>query len=374
MSLTRSSHKAFVSKTATSALRFSVAAFISVKNPFTMITLHRLSLVLISTVAVFAGCSRHEKPASPSGPPVRVTAVVVEQVEEPDSVALPGTVRAVDRAVISAKVAGTISDLPWGLGQQVKTGVILAKLSAPEYAAQVSRARTQLEQAERELARDKSLSERGAGTDEAVRRGAEQVQSAKAALAEAEAMLSYTEIRAPFDARITARQAYPGDMALPGQTLLTLEGEGSFEVEVAVPETFIANVKLGDELPVELQAGRAKAAVAEIAAGADVASRSVMVKLRLAAEAQVSSGQFVRVWFSGPSVKKLRVPTASVSVFGQMERVFVISEGKAHLRLVKTGERANGKAVVLAGLDAGEKIVAAPTAALRDDQSVEVQP
>lgn len=339
-----------------------------------MIVLHRSPFVLLAAVAVFTGCSRHEKAASPSGPPVRVTAVVVEQVEEPDSVALPGTVRAVDRAVISAKVAGTISDLPWGLGQQVKAGTVLVKLSAPEYSAQVSRARTQLEQAERELARDKSLSERGAGTDEAVRRGAEQVQSAKAALAEAEAMLSYTEIRAPFDARITARQAYPGDMALPGQMLLTLEGEGRFEVEVAVPETFIANVKLGDELPVELQAGRAKAAVAEIAAGADVASRSVMVKLRLAAEARVSSGQFVRVWFSGSPVKKLRAPVGAINVFGQMERVFVISDGKVHLRLVKTGEHTGGNAIILSGLDAGEKIVAAPTAALRDGQPVEIQP
>jgi RND family efflux transporter MFP subunit len=339
-----------------------------------MITPNRVSLVLISAVALLAGCSRHENPAAPSGPPVRVSAVTVELVEEPDSVALPGTVRATDRAVIAAKIAGTISDLPWGLGQQVKTGAVLVKLSAPEYAAQASRARTQLEQAERELARDKSLSERGAGTDEAVRRGVEQVQSAKAALAEAEAMLSYTEIRAPFDARITARQAYPGDMALPGQTLLTLEGEGRFEVEVAVPETFIANVKLGDELPVELQAGRVKASVAEIAAGADVASRSIMVKLRMAADARVSSGQFVRVWFAGPSVRKLCVPVSTVNVFGQMERVFVISEGKAHLRLVKTGERANGKAAVLAGLDAGEKLVAMPTAALRDGQPVEVQP
>ncbi|MBK9990158.1 MAG: efflux RND transporter periplasmic adaptor subunit [Verrucomicrobia bacterium] len=339
-----------------------------------MITPHRVSLVLIPVLTLFVGCGRHEKQAAPSGPPLRVAVAVVEQVEEPDSMALPGTVRAVDRAVISAKVAGTISDLPWGLGQHVQAGVVLVKLSAPEYAAQVSRARTQLEQAERELARDKSLSERGAGTDEAVRRGAEQVQSAKAALAEAEAMLSYTEIRAPFDARITARQAYPGDMALPGQTLLTLEGEGSFEVEVAVPESSIANVKLGDQLPVELQAGRVNATVAEIAAGADVASRSVMVKLRLAADARVSSGQFVRVWFAGPAVKKLRVPVGAINVFGQMERAFVISDGKANLRLVKTGERVSGKVAVLSGLDAGEKLVAAPTAALRDGQPVEVQP
>jgi len=339
-----------------------------------MITLHRVSFVLISVLALLAGCSRHETASVASGPAVRVTAVVVEQVSEPELVALPGTVRAADRAVIAAKIAGTISDLPWGLGQEVKKGSVLAKLSAPEYAAQASRARTQLEQAERELARDRSLSERGAGTDEAVRRGAEQVQSAKAALAEAEAMFSYTEIRAPFDGRITARQAYPGDMALPGQTLLTLEGETRFEVEVAVPESLFANVKLGDVVPVELLSGRVQATVAEIAAGADVASRSVMVKLHLLPDARVSSGQFVRAWFSGPSVNKLRVPIGAITLFGQMERVFVIVNGHAQLRLVRTGANMDGFVDVLSGLDVDEKIVSAPTAALRDGQPVEVQP
>jgi RND family efflux transporter MFP subunit len=339
-----------------------------------MIILSRWFIIIFATTFVLSGCRRQENAAAPSGPPIAVTTVVVKRVEEPGLIALPGTVRAADRAVIAAKISGTISELSWGLGQHVKVGELLVKLSAPEYAAQVSRARTQLEQAERELARDRSLSERGAGTDEAVRRGAEQVQSAKAALAEAEAMLSYTEIRAPFDGRITSRQAYAGDMALPGQTLLTLEGEARFEIEVAVPESFVANIKLGDTLPVELQAGRVPATVAEIAAGADVASRSVMVKLHLTADARVSSGQFVRVWFSGPPASHLRIPIGAVTLFGQMERVFVIAKGRAQLRLVRTGAHTGDFVEVLAGLDVGEIIVAAPSAALRDGQPLEVRP
>jgi multidrug efflux pump subunit AcrA (membrane-fusion protein) len=99
-----------------------------------------------------------------------------------------------------------------------------------------------------------------------------------------------------------------------------------------------------------------------------------MVKLHLLPDARVSSGQFVRAWFSGPEVRKLRIPIGSVSLFGQMERVFVIVEGRAKLRLVRTGAHANGFVDVLSGLDAGEKIVTAPTAALRDGQPVEVQP
>jgi RND family efflux transporter MFP subunit len=328
----------------------------------------------VSLLVLASGCSRHTEGSGPSLPPVAVSAAKVEQVEAQDSVALPGTVRAIDRAVISAKVAGTISELPWGLGQTVEKGDTLVKISAPEYAAQAARAQAMLEQAEREWARDRELSERGAGTDEAVRRGGEQVKSAKAAVAEAEAMLSYTDIKAPFEGKITGRQAYPGDMALPGQTLLSLEGTGRFEVEVAVPETYVAQVKLGDTVPVEIRDGLVNATVAEIAAGADVASRSVMVKLHLSAEARVSSGQFVRVRVPALSAKVLRMPVSALSVFGQMERVFVISQGKASLRLIKTGERGPQYVTVLSGLEAGEQVVDAPPVSLRDGQAVEVRP
>jgi multidrug efflux pump subunit AcrA (membrane-fusion protein) len=57
-----------------------------------------------------------------------------------------------------------------------------------------------------------------------------------------------------------------------------------------------------------------------------------------------------------------------------MERVFVIVDGRAQLRLVRTGAHVGGFVDVLSGLDAGEKIVSAPTAVLRDGQPVEVQP
>ena len=85
-------------------------------------------------------------------------------------------------------------------------------------------------------------------------------------------------------------------------------------------------------------------------------------------------GQFVRVWFSGPPVQHFRVPIGAVTLFGQMERVFVVADGRAQLRLVRTGARSGAFVEVLAGLDAGEKIVATPTAALRDGQPLEVRP
>jgi hypothetical protein len=69
------------------------------------------------------------------------------------------------------------------------------------------------------------------------------------------------------------------------------------------------------------------------------------------------------------------VPVEAVAPQGQMERVFVVEDGKrAVLRLVRTGARRGGQVEVLAGLAADERVVLAPPAGLRDGQPVEVLP
>jgi multidrug efflux pump subunit AcrA (membrane-fusion protein) len=57
-----------------------------------------------------------------------------------------------------------------------------------------------------------------------------------------------------------------------------------------------------------------------------------------------------------------------------MERVFVAGQGRATLRLVKTGKSAGDRVEILAGLNPGEAVILAPPAALRDGQPVTVQP
>ena len=73
-------------------------------------------------------------------------------------------------------------------------------------------------------------------------------------------------------------------------------------------------------------------------------------------------------------VKLLRVPKTSVIKRGQMELVFVAKDGKAALRLVKTGRALNGSIEVLSGLEEGEQVVISDVAKLADAQPVTIQP
>ena len=78
----------------------------------------------------------------------------------------------------------------------------------------------------------------------------------------------------------------------------------------------------------------------------------------------------MRVRWPDQAATVLTVPTSALSSFGQMQRVFVVADGQAAMRLVKVGRVEGDHSVVLAGLNPGETIVAQPPAALRDGQPV----
>ena len=68
-----------------------------------------------------------------------------------------------------------------------------------------------------------------------------------------------------------------------------------------------------------------------------------------------------------------RPPTpGAVTTFGQMQRVFVVADNRAVLRLVKTGQTTAGVTTILAGLNPGETVVINPSAPLRDGQPLAV--
>lgn len=317
--------------------------------------------------------SRNDKAVTLPPARVRTTAVVAREI--PASIEVTGTVRPVQRAQVAAKIMGTIEELPVTLGQQVRAGELLARISAGEIAAQVAQARAQLNGARRDLERERGLLEKGASTTETVRRLEDQLVASEARLREAEVMLGYAEIRAPFDGVVARRPANAGDLAAPGALLLEIEGTSRFEIEAGVPESLTSGLKVGSLLRVEVPSGSRhfEGRIAEVSSAADPQARTVLVKIAVPEDTPVRSGQFVRVAVPGEVRRALFVPASAVTRFGQMERVFSIGpDDRAVLRLVKTAGRHNGLIEIVAGLSEGERVIVDPPAGLREGQPTEV--
>jgi len=336
----------------------------------------RRTSIVVLLAAGFAlaaiGCHR-ETAAAPALPAVAVHTAEVRAITEQRRTELPGTVRAVERAALAPKVMGTVASLPVTLGQSVKRGDTLATLTANEIGARLAQAEAGLGQARRDLERETSLLAKGAAAAETVRSAEDRVRLAEATVAEARTMLTYTTITAPFDGVITRRLVNEGDLASPGVPLLEIENPALQRVEVEVPDSLAAGA-VGASAPVRINDLELPGRVAEISPALDSVSRTFLAKIDLPAGAAVRSGQFARVAWPAGEGKSLVVPAAAVSAFGQMERVFVIADRKATMRLVKTGARHGADIEILSGLAAGERIVADPAATLRDGQAVEVKP
>ena len=344
-------------------------------------------LTLGATVAILAGCSKapeghHFKEADL--PPVSVRTQTVQEKKSPMLEEVVGTVRAKLHATMEAKTSGRIAEMPVFLGQKIKAAELLARLDAPEIKARLEQADAGLLQAEREWKRVSSLLNQQAATRADYDAADSRYLIAKAAVAEARAMMGYVEIRAPFDGVVTRKWADVGDLAAPGKPLVELEDPTRLQIEADVPETMAVNIKPEGRLAVRFGQDSAElaATVAEIAPNADPTSRTFQVKLDLPSQdpalrtphsAVLRSGQFARLVVPVGEFASMRIPASAVVQRGQLEIVFVAENQRAQLHLVKTGRKIDGETEILSGLDSGDTVVIDNASQLVDGQPLQVK-
>lgn len=329
-------------------------------------------------VALVAGCKRHDesKTDAPALPAATVRVQVIEARKRVATEEVVATVRAKLQARLEAKVAGRIDRMRAVPGQPVKTGELLVRLDAREIRAKLDQALAVRQQAAGDLQRYTALLERAAATRAEFDAVQSRARVADAAVQEAEAMLGYAEVTAPFDGVVTRKLADVGDLATPGKPLLELEDPAGLRVEAAVGEALIGRVQSGQSISVRVPALPAplQGTVTEIAPVADPASRTFLVKMDLPQTPGLRAGGFARVAVPIGEFDGLSVPAEAVIQRGQLEYIFVVAEGRAQLRLVKTGKRDGREVELLAGALAGERVVISGSAQLREGQPLQIEP
>jgi multidrug efflux pump subunit AcrA (membrane-fusion protein) len=203
------------------------------------------------------------------------------------------------------------------------------------------------------------------------------VKEAQAKLDLAKARLSECVIFAPFSGTITRVHVRAGDMAAVKAPLLEMADLSSLVIRVAVPEAHASVVREGTVSRVTLDSlpGRGFAAkVVRVYPELDRRMRTRTVELALADATGLAPGMFARVSLvletADNAVTVARHAVATTPAGGQV--AYVVVEGRAALRKVKTGTEQAGRVQVLAGLEPGEKVVVAGNERLKDGVEVRV--
>lgn len=323
----------------------------------------------------------------------------------PDVFEAVGTVQAAQTSILASKMMGNIVEIRVHEGDRVRRGQILALIDDSQPRAAVDRAtaadtasQRKLAAADSELAlanstlkrfqtlfEKKSVSPQEFDEIQARQQSAlaqrdmarADQDQAKAVLTQAKTALEYTLIRAPFDGVISEKKADVGTLASPGTPIFTVEDVRRYRLAAPINESDLSLVRVGQPVPFLIDAFGSevlKGRVVEIVPAADPGTRSFLVKIELPADSRLRSGLFGRVQFSRGERRALFVPRTAIVQRGQMQGVFLLDQNKvATLHYIAVGRPVQSQIEVLAGLQSGDWLVAAPATLELDGKRIEAQ-
>jgi membrane fusion protein (multidrug efflux system) len=343
----------------------------------------RIALLL----ALFAGAAFAQAPKGPGGGPapvMPVKAVAAKVAAAIDEAAAVGTLRADEAVTIRPEIAGRVVEIRFNEGQQIARGALLVRLDQAELAAVVSSSRAQLKLEEQKLDRADDLRQKGFISAQGLDDQKTAVARAKAKLAEDEAKLAKTEMRASFPGVAGLRQVSEGQYVAAGTDIARLEKIDQLKLDFRVPEAYIGKLKPGQPVTVLVDAYPGKGftgSVYAIEPGVDDQTRTVQMRARVAnPELRLRPGMFARVQVQlGVREKAVWIPEAAIVPRGQDSYVYRVTGaggpgenggGKAELVKVQTGARKVGEVEIVKGIAGGDLVVTEGTQRLGPGSSV----
>jgi membrane fusion protein (multidrug efflux system) len=315
--------------------------------------------------------------------------VTVQSIELTQTVAISGSVDALQRAAIKARTAGEVQGLTKREGDPVKAGEVVARIDSTEAQARVRQAARQAESAQAQVAiakrtfdnnqalvRQGFISNTALDTASANLSSAEAThQAALAALDIARKSLADTTLRSPLTGQVSARLVQNGERVGIDTRVLDVVDLSGFEMEAAIAPADAVAVKVGQtaRLTVEGLSEPVQATVARINPSVQAASRSVLVYLRVPALPGMRQGLFAQGQIVIGSVAALAVPASTVRNDKPQPYVQVVREGTVvHVPLQPgaTGLLDNEPMRAVEGLPAGTQLLRAQAGLIREGTAV----
>ncbi|HLA75482.1 MAG TPA: efflux RND transporter periplasmic adaptor subunit [Gammaproteobacteria bacterium] len=346
-----------------------------------------LALGLLNSVAAAAEPPTGKKAGGaagsggkPGGPmPVEVAKV------EPGTVTLDisavGSLRANESVVIRSEIAGRVDAIHFSEGQLVAQGADLLSLDASEFRAQLAESASSVKLNQLNYQRAKDLVGKKLLSQQSYDEAQAKLTQSRANQSLQEARLAKTQLKAPFAGVLGLRQVSPGDYVQPGQDIVNLEDISTLKLDFRVPETYLADIKAGQQVNLQVDAypnRRFSGKVYAIDPRVDEKTRTLLLRgLIPNPDGLLRPGMFARVSLVlAQRDNALLIPEQALVPKGNTQSVYRIVDGKAVQTNVKIGQRRAGKVEILEGLATHDSVVIGGQMKLQDGMPIQplVQP
>ena len=314
-----------------------------------------------------------------SGNSADLETATIEALEVPRTYQLDGTVEAVHQSTVAAQTSGQVTEILYDVEDYVERGALIIKLLDAEHRANLAKAEANLkaasakkQDATKEYQRTKEIFDKKlvakadldravAGLDAATANEA----AARAALDQAKTQLDYTRITAPYSGIVTERHIEVGEIAQPGQPLISGISLEKLRVSVDVPQSMIPAVREFNQAMIMCCGEQHWNPSGELTIFpfAEPGSNTFRVRIALNREKKtLFPGMLVKVAFTIGKSSNLVIPMQAVVYRSEVTGAYVIDKsGRVSLRHIRLGDPlGNGSISVLSGLLPGEKVALDP--------------
>lgn len=281
--------------------------------------------------------------------------VAVRMIELPHSLPVSGAIKAVNSAIIKARVPGELQGLVVREGDFVKAGDIIARIDATEYQARVKQAqqqaesaRAQVDIAKRSFDNNRSLVNQGFISKTALDSSVSTLAAAEASYRAAQAgadvaakSLDDTVLRAPITGLVAQRLAQPGERVAVDARIVEIVDLRHLELEASFNAADSLQIQTGQtaQLTVEGATKPLTARLVRINPSAVAGSRAVLAYFSLEPGTGLRQGLFAQGVLHTGLTRTLAVPLTTVRTDNTAPYVQVVDQGRVSHQTVTLGVR-----------------------------------
>ena len=321
-------------------------------------------------------------------PPTNVTVAEAKSEVIPNLLNAVGDLAAVHQVNVTSDVNGRVTQIMFQAGSTVKAGTPLVQLfDAPEQ-GDLASFKAQAKVAELNLDRAKQLASRQFGPQATVDTAQAAFDQAQAGISRTEAVISQKLVRAAFDGDLGVRRVEVGQYLTAGTQIVTLTDLSAVYANFTVTEKDSGTLKVGQTVRITVDAypgrkfeGKLTTIEPQIAAE----TRNIRVQATIQNPDKIlKPGMFATTTVVLPDKPAvITVPETAVDYTLYGDSVYLITEkkeddGKTSLTAVRTfvqtGDRSDGRAVIVRGIKAGDRVVQVGQLKLQSGVAVAISP
>lgn len=313
----------------------------------------------MAAAIVLHSCGGQETRLDQAPPALKVDVVVAEPQPFESIIEVTGNILPYEEVELKTPVAGTILEILFEEGEEVKKGEVLVRIDDRAWQAEAKGLRTQITSAKNDFRRREELLKIEGASQEEVDQSRATLAGMEARLEQLEVSIDLANIKAPFSGTVGLRNFSLGTYLPQGAPITQLVQTDKLKIDFNLPSKYASYISVGKK--VEVTSGQDKGVAGIYAVNPLVENTSRTVQVRALMDGDLKgfhSGDFAQVFFAlGLDSNAILVPTSAVIPELNGQSVFVLEAGKVLKKQVELGERTAEQVQLMSGVEEGDSII-----------------